>query len=180
MTDLTKKEIILIVAYLSKNRGIGFQGKLPWGRIEVDITNFKARTMGHTVIMGKDTLASRDGKPFKGRQNIVVSTTLTTENLPEGVLLAKTLEEAIAMATGEKIFIIGGVGLYQEAIEKDLAHTILATVIYDDLECDRFFPEIPNHWLVVDEGNKGMDPGSEIDIRFVKFKNTRNPLRLAA
>lgn len=173
-----QKEIIIIVAYLANNRGIGFQGKLPWQTIEADMTQFKARTMGHSVIMGKNTLASLNGQLLSGRQNIIVSATLNQEDLPNGAFLARTLEEAIGMATGEKIFLIGGVGIYKEAMEKNIANTIIATIIHEDLECDRFFPVISNNWQTVYQGTKGIDPQSELSIQFATFKNKKNPFLL--
>lgn len=174
------KEVIIIVRYLSKNRGIGYQQKDPWQNIEAATNHFNAHTTGHTVIMDEDTLASLDGRILSKRQNIIVSTTLNQEDLPQEALLAKTLKEAITMATGKKIFLIGGEGIYKEALESGIANTILATIIYDEPECDSFFPKISNSWIVVHEGAKGIDPQSEILIQFVTFKNKSNPFLLVS
>ena len=67
----------LIVAYC-RNRGIGFQNKLPW-KLSQDMNRFKNLTIGNgnnAVVMGKNTWESlpQKYKPLPKRANIVLST----------------------------------------------------------------------------------------------------------
>lgn len=175
---LTDKEIILITAYLANGRGIGFQGKLAWedNPIKTDLNRFKKETMGNTVIMGRGTMDSMNRKHLPGRENIVVSNSLKQEELPKGFLLAKSIEEALQMATGEKIFPIGGEHIYNYVVQHNIANKILTTVVHADLPADRFFPSLEeSQWRNVSTGNPVIDEKSGIKIHFETFINKQNP-----
>ncbi|MDE7278708.1 MAG: dihydrofolate reductase, partial [Oscillospiraceae bacterium] len=61
------------IAAVSENRGIGKAGDLLFN-IPEDKRFFRRTTLNHTVIMGRKTLESLpNGKPFKDRNNIVLS-----------------------------------------------------------------------------------------------------------
>jgi dihydrofolate reductase len=65
----------MVVAY-GENRGIGFQGRLPW-RLPSDMRRFRELTIGGTVLMGRKTYQSLPDayRPLPGRRNVVVSAT---------------------------------------------------------------------------------------------------------
>lgn len=178
MQNITDKEIIVIVAYLANSLGIGYKGNLPWKKIKADMDRFKKETTGHTVIMGKDTWLSipEPYRPLPDRQNIVVSTTLQPSELKKRALLARSLNDAIHIASREKIFLIGGAGIYKEAMETGVANKIIATEVYKDLDADRFFPSI-NHqlWRTVSEQNPPLDTTGGIKIQFLTLVNIKNP-----
>jgi dihydrofolate reductase len=172
------KEIIIIVAYAANNRAIGRNGGLPWKNIPTDMKRFAEETSGHTVIMGRDTYWSIPEKyrPLSERQNIVVTTTQTQKDFPDSVIVCTSLDEALKKSSHQKIFLIGGTGIYQEAMNRGLANTILATIVYLELEpCDRFFPEMGNEWQNIAQEQKGLDEKTGIPIRFVTFMNRKNP-----
>ena len=62
----------LIIACDPKG-GIGFDGKLPWSKIEGDLPRFKALTTGKVVLMGRNTYDSLPKKPLPNRINWVKS-----------------------------------------------------------------------------------------------------------
>ena len=126
--------ISIIVAY-SKNRVIGYKGKMPW-KIKGEQLWFKELTLNHTVIMGRKTYESI-GKPLENRLNIIVSSTLFFDE--ENLKTARSLNEAISLANSEEVFIIGGQQLYEEAIT--IADTLYITEIDIEVEGDTFFPE---------------------------------------
>lgn len=130
-------EISLIVAY-GKNREIGENGDLPWGRgLPADLANFKKLTSKKCVIMGRKTFESLGKKPLPNRENIVVSSTATGV---DGVLTALNLPSALALARYET-FIIGGARLYEEGLQ--VASKIYATEVDGEFSnADTFFPEI--------------------------------------
>ncbi|EDW14131.1 dihydrofolate reductase [Drosophila mojavensis] len=147
----------LIVA-VCENFGIGFKGDLPW-RLKSELKYFSRRTKRindpskrNVVIMGRKTYfgVPPSKRPLPDRLNIVLSTTLTQKELPEGVLLCGSLDEA--MQTLEKkplcdqvenIWIVGGSGVYAEAMESPRCHRLYITKIQERFECDTFFPHIP-------------------------------------
>ena len=126
--------VSIIVAY-SKNRVIGYKGKMPW-KIKGEQLWFKELTLNHTVIMGRKTYESI-GKPLDNRLNIVVSSTLFFDE--DNLKTARSLNEAISLANSEEVFIIGGQQLYEEAIT--IADTLYITEIDIEVEGDTYFPE---------------------------------------
>ncbi|WP_241426350.1 dihydrofolate reductase [Geobacter benzoatilyticus] len=130
--------IVTIIAAMAENRVIGKDGAMPW-HIPDDLARFKSITMGHPVIMGRKTFESL-GRPLPGRQNIVL--TRREGYAPEGVTVARTLDEALELAgAAREVFICGGGEVYREVLP--LAGRILLTVIHDAYEGDTVFPEIP-------------------------------------
>jgi dihydrofolate reductase len=130
-----------IVVAVAEDRAIGRGGCLPW-RLFTDLQYFKAVTLGKPVIMGRRTWEERQGRPLKGRMNIVLSHSL--KEVPQGVLIAGSLDEAIGMAAHAgftEAAVIGGAALFAEAAPRaDVLHiTRVHTRVPD---ADTFFPEI--------------------------------------
>ena len=142
-----------------ENNLIGKNNQLPW-HLPSDMKYFKNQTWGMTVIMGRKSLESL-GKPLQGRKNIVV--TRNRDWHPEGVQVAHSIEEAIALAkqTGvNEIYILGGAQIFKEALP--LVDRVYLTRIHHKFEGDAYFPELPPaEWKLVksnprqpDEKNK--------------------------
>jgi dihydrofolate reductase len=93
--------------------------------------------------MGRKTWDSIPPKfrPLKGRNNIVISRSPTTE---EGKILTSSLQGAIeeAMKGEGRAFVIGGAQIYKAALERKETKRILLTRILSDFECDTFFPVV--------------------------------------
>ena len=137
-------KIAIVVAY-DEDRGIGAHGDLPWGRsLPGDLAHFKRLTDGGSVIMGRKTFESIGSRPLPNRQNIVLS---RSPIAIDGVLYAKSLEEAINMAQDD-IFIIGGQGVFEEALPQ--VSTIYATEVHHTFsDVDTYFPVPSDTWLEV-------------------------------
>jgi dihydrofolate reductase len=127
---------VSLIAAMAKNRAIGIANGLPW-RLPADQRYFKAKTMGHTLIMGRRTFESIGQRPLPGRKTIVVSR--RPDYAPVGVEVARSLEEALAKAEGEEVFVAGGQGIFREALAR--AHRLYLTRIEQDFPGDTFFPE---------------------------------------
>ena len=134
MTVQKKVELHLIAA-VARNRVIGNNGQIPWN-IPEDLHRFKELTAGHTVIMGRRTFESI-GSSLPGRENIVVT---STSNEISGCRIVRSLTEALHLAGGEKVFIIGGERLYREALE--YADYLDLTLVDTVPEGDTYFPEV--------------------------------------
>ena len=93
--------------------------------------------------MGRKTWESipEQHRPLSGRFNVVVSRTL--KHVPDGVVLAGSLSEALKAASkAERIFIVGGAEIYREAMPH-VDDVFLTEVEAHIDDCDAFFPEIP-------------------------------------
>lgn len=97
---------------------IGAHGGMPW-HVPEDLAHFKALTLGAPVVMGRRTWESFPPRfrPLPGRRNIVV--THQDDWQSAGAERAPSLEAALALADEggpERIWVIGGGGLFREAI----------------------------------------------------------------
>lgn len=139
--------MISIIVAIDRNNAIGRNNDIPW-HISADLKRFKSITMGHTVLMGRNTWESLPFKPLKGRRNIVISKSMAAV---EGMEVAKSVDEAIRMVKDEEVFVIGGEQIYSQTI----VHADRLIVTHVDMvaeKADRFFPTIDmNIWKVTEE-----------------------------
>ena len=134
-----KKHIVLITA-MTMNRVIGKEGALPWC-IPEELAWFKARTLGHTVIMGRKTWESlpEKSRPLPTRWNIVV--TSQPDYQADGAIVARSLTHALDMAQpGTSVFVIGGASLYEQALP--MADAVLISLVHQLVEGDTYFPKL--------------------------------------
>lgn len=121
---------------------IGRDGTMPW-HLPEDLAHFSALTGEDVVIMGRLTWESLPPKyrPLPRRTNIVVS---RTEDSFPGAASASSLEAALEVAEeldeGSLCWVIGGGGLFEEAVET--ADWIEVTEIDAEIEGDTFAPSI--------------------------------------
>jgi dihydrofolate reductase len=126
---------ISLIAAMGSNRAIGVDNRLPW-RLPADQRYFKAKTMGHTLIMGRRTFDSIGQRALPGRPTIVV--TRQPGYVAPGVEVAYSLDEALAKAQGDEVFVAGGEAIFREALPR--AHRLYLTRIEQDFPGDTFFP----------------------------------------
>jgi dihydrofolate reductase len=157
---------ISIIVAMARNRTIGINNSLPW-RCPEDLKYFKARTMGHHMIMGRKTFDSI-GKPLPGRTTVVV--TRNSNLLIEGCRIAHSLEEAIAACTGdEEIFVTGGAEFYRQAVA--VADTLYITEIQQDVEGDAHFPEFDkSNWQETSREIRSQETPQPLEYHFVTYR----------
>ena len=161
-------EKAIIVAY-DKNRVIGQNGDMPWGRsLPADLVNFKRLTRNSNVIMGRKTFESIGSRPLPDRENIVISSKPTGV---KKVLTAMNLRSALALSR-YPTFIIGGSQVYKDALDIPEIDTIYATEIDAEFpDADTFFPDINmNIWEEVDRIHHPADAENSYDFDFVIYK----------
>ncbi len=141
--SLNKKENtpeLTIIVAAAENDAIGKDNKLIW-HLSDDLKRFKNLTNGHYIIMGRKTFESFP-KPLPNRTHVVI-TRQSDYQVPEGVIVVNSLEEAInATKSDPQPFIIGGGEIYKQALP--LANKIELTRVHENFEADAFFPEIDN------------------------------------
>lgn len=127
-----------LIAALAENDVIGADQDIPW-RLPDDWRRFKATTMGHHLIMGRKTWETI-GQPLPGRTTVVISR--TRPDLPQGVLLATSLDQALRVAeeAGDgETFIAGGAEIYRQALPR--VDRLYLTRVHTTLEGDTRFPD---------------------------------------
>ncbi len=161
-----------IISAVDKNLGIGKDNDLPW-HLSADLKHFARTTKGGTVIMGGNTWLSIPEKyrPFSERLNIVISHHEEFP-LPEGVMLAHSIEEALQIAEdyhpSGKAFIIGGGYLYKTSITHPNCEELILTELEHAFEVDTYFPQIPEDFKVVEQSD--MQEENEIYFKFVTYR----------
>jgi len=140
--------MITIIVAVDSNNGIGYRNSL-LTHLPGDLPRFKKITMGHCLIMGKNTWESLPQKPLAGRKNIV----LTDNELDcfECAETARSVDDALGLCDrGREIFIIGGGSVYRQFMP--LADRLMVTHIHREFNADIFFPRIdPKEWYVSEE-----------------------------
>jgi dihydrofolate reductase len=137
--------ISLIVA-MAANRVIGRAGQLPW-HLPGDLARFKRITMGYPLIMGRKTFESI-GRALPGRRTIVLSR--QADYRAAGCRVVNGLDEALKLVwDDDEVFICGGEEVYRQALP--LAQRIYLTELDRAVAGDSFFPEIPEHFLAIEE-----------------------------
>ena len=117
-----------IIAAISLDRIIGAyskkgkKGYIPW-TARGDQTLFKDITMGHTVVMGRNTHESI-GHVLHGRKNIIVSGTMEVPS--DDIIVVPSIKAALA-ESGDNTWFIGGREIFREAMS--LVDEIKLTVI---------------------------------------------------
>jgi len=157
--------------------GIGAAGGIPW-KLPADLAHLKKITSDtavpgtrNAVIMGRvtwDTIPDR-WRPLPGRLNVVVSRQPHLA-MPEGVVLATGLEQALLAARGvhdvERIFVLGGGDIYRQSFALDGCRRIYLTRVLGRFECDTFLAPIPSRFRresLMAEGREG-DLGYRIEV----------------
>lgn len=146
------RQVSLIIA-IDENGGIGINGELPWSLSE-DMAFFQDVTtrqyekgMTNVVIMGKNTWLSIPEKfrSLTNRINIVISTTLTTEEVEKEnktnttTYITKSLSDALILCHEKNlkyIFICGGKKIYDEAMQTLIFNHIYLTEIKKSYDND--------------------------------------------
>lgn len=157
------KSIQAIVA-MDENGAIGRQGDLLC-HLPADMRHFKEVTMGYSIVMGRKTFESFPRRPLPGRQNIVITRNAGWQY--PGVTVAHSLDEALAAAQTDTVFIIGGAQVYEQALPHvDVLHL---TVIHARwATADAFFPVLDlNDWQEVSREHHESDHRNAYEFDFI-------------
>lgn len=160
-----------IIAAVADNGAIGKDNDLLW-HIAEDMKYFRRTTVGHPVVMGYRTFLSIGGKPLPKRDNIVISTRPWSD-VPEGVQVAGSLEEAYTLADKPdvtEVFVMGGGETYRKALPT--ADKLYITHVHTTIsDADTFFPAIdPAIWETESATPAATDPETGYEYDFVVYR----------
>jgi dihydrofolate reductase len=139
MKGMDRPQITIVVAR-AQNGVIGRDGKLPW-HLPADLKRFKDLTMNTVMVMGRKTFESLPGL-LPGRRHVV----LTRDSYwrAEGVRVAHDIEEALTLAAGQPISVIGGADIFR-----------LFLPLADRIELTEVLADVPGDTIIDDPRGAG-------------------------
>ncbi|NLZ69945.1 MAG: dihydrofolate reductase [Clostridiaceae bacterium] len=193
------------VAAVDANWAIGRDEELLF-RTRPDMRHFQRLTTGHTLVIGRKTLATLPrGLPLANRYTLILSRNpdlaneLTreveaaiAEGREKGINVAAgnfsvcgdteslKAEIAVLQAMGEAVFVCGGASVYRLLLP--YCHEAIITHYHHAAdEADAFFPDLARlrHWRLTENLGEaeGTHEGSVVRMSFHRYTNTR-PLAL--
>ena len=162
------RRIAFVVAF-DRNRVIGKAGRLPW-RLPDDMQHVREVTMGKPLIMGRRTYESI-GRPLRGRANIVL--TRDPAFHPEGVLVARTADEALTLAGDvAEVIVFGGAEVYRQFLP--IADRIYLTQVDADVGGDTYFDFGGTDWRVLENTPHAADERHPYSFNFLTLERIRS------
>ena len=160
--------IAFVVAY-ARGRIIGRDNALPW-KMPADMRRVRELTMGKPLIMGRRTYESI-GRPLEGRTSIVL--TRDPAFRAEGVLVARSEDEALALAGGApEVIVFGGSEVFARFLPR--ADRLYITEIDADIAGDRTFPDIDRReWRETERVEHAADERNAHPYRFLTLDRMR-------
>ena len=160
--------MIYAIVHVYKEWGIG-KGNDMMFSLPKDMKFFRETTLGHTVVMGGNTLRSFPGqKPLKNRVNIVLSRGQVRDDCII-VRSYEALKNEVKSRENEDIYVIGGGEVYRELLP--YCHGVLVTKVDAVGGAEVFFPNLDERedFVCVDEGEPIEDNGNII--HFTRYEN---------
>ena len=157
--------MIAIIVAKANNNVIGSKNNLPW-YLPADLKHFKTVTLGHAVVMGRNTFQSildRLHKPLPGRDNIVL--TRDESFSYDDVRVIHNVDDIKQLGD---VFIIGGAEVYRQTI--NLADILYVTEVHASIKGDVTFPEIDASWQETSREFHKSDEKNQYDYDFVVYK----------
>ncbi|MDR2040378.1 MAG: dihydrofolate reductase [Bacteroidales bacterium] len=134
--------MISAIVAIDENNAIGYNNQL-LTHLPNDLKYFKRTTLGHPVIMGRNTYESLPVKPLPGRKNIIISKSFSEA---PGSIVVSSIEDALEQCDdSEECFITGGMQIYRQMMP--YVQKLYITRIHHRFEADVYFPDIdPDIW----------------------------------
>lgn len=150
---------------MDRSRLIGSSGGLPW-HLPEDMARMKQLTMGHILVMGRNTYFSLPEKyrPLPWRRNIVITRTAI-----EWVETYASIDEFLDSMSREWVkqcFLFGGAQLYNAFFSRGLVDRVECTLVDGHHEGDIFVDEWRDQYEIV--GKKGFSRGVFLSYRSQK------------
>lgn len=159
--------IAFVVAF-DRRKVIGKDGRLPW-RLPDDMKHVRQLTTGKPLIMGRRTYESI-GRPLPDRTNIVL--TRDPAFRPEGVIVARTPDEALALAgDAPEVIVFGGAEVFRHFLP--MTDRIYLTEVDADVGGDTYFDFGGTDWRVLETETHPADERHAYPFKFVTLERIR-------
>lgn len=131
--------------------GIGSANGLPWPKLPGDLAHFRRLTSAavegkrNAIVMGRKTWESTEvkGRPLPKRLNAVISRRAL--EVPAGVVVARSLDEALSATSGEDVdttFVVGGAQIFGDAFPHAALRYVYLTRVLGRFACDTHIPDL--------------------------------------
>ena len=159
--------IISHLVAISNNFVIGVNNDLPW-KLKKDLQHFKTYTQSKAIVMGRKTFESI-GRPLPDRKNIVISSTLNSQ---DGIEVVENLDLGIKTASkwnkkntqNEEVVLIGGGYVFEES--QNIVNKLVLTRVDCAIDGDIFYPKIDfSNWKKISTESYQQDFENEYDFR---------------
>ncbi len=156
---------ITLIAAMDRNRVIGSGNRLPW-RLPAEMALFTKHTLGKTVLMGRKTFESLP-MPLKDRRNVVL--TRQADYAREGCEVVHSMEDALKLADGEELMVIGGADIYEQFLP--YANQLQVSLIETEVQGgDAHFPQWNSaEWVLKDSERREADEKNAFSFTFQTF-----------
>ncbi|EDV28973.1 uncharacterized protein TRIADDRAFT_52382 [Trichoplax adhaerens] len=174
---------------MTRDRGIGYKNDLPWKlRNEYKYfarltTSTKDSAKKNAVLMGRNTWVSipEKNRPLRNRINIVISSQLRAEEVPEGVHVVASIPEVIELVQSpllkdivETVWIVGGAPVYKGFMSHPQCDRIYLTKLDANYECDVFFPEMSDDFKEISDPDVSQEVQEENGLKYTFHVYQRN------
>ena len=144
-----------LIAAVDKNWAIGYKNQLLVS-IPSDMKQFRQKTTGHIMVMGRKTLESfPGGLPLKNRRNIVLTSNRNYQ-VKDAVIVhsEEELKEELKKYDTDEIFVIGGESIYR--MLEPLCDEAFITKIDHSYQADSHFPNLDADpsWVLKEESEE--------------------------
>ncbi|MCD7752719.1 MAG: dihydrofolate reductase [Lachnospiraceae bacterium] len=145
----------LIVA-VDSNWAIGNKGKLLVSIPNDQKNNFRARTVGNVIVLGRKTMDTfPQRRPLPNRTNIILSH--NPEYTVKDALVLHSLEELLEELKkypSESVYVTGGDSIYRQLLP--YCDTAYVTMIDHVYEADAYFPNLDQDsaWIMTEESDE--------------------------
>lgn len=159
-----------VIVAVDQYWGIGCNGEL-LEMIPADMKDFKEKTMGKVVVMGRGTFESLPGRrPLQGRTNIVLTKSVHLDC--EGIIICSSLAEMFSTLyryNNDDIYIIGGESIYQQCMQ--YCSEAYITKIEKEYKANKHFPNLDDRpeWKCIEDGP--LQHYKDIPFKFTIYKN---------
>jgi len=161
------------IVIADQNWGIGRSGKL-LAHLPGDLKYFKEKTLGKTIIIGRETFDSMGGRLLPGRETLILS---RREDFNPNCPVVHSLDEALEYVKNKKdedLFVAGGEAIYKLFLP--YCDTFFVTKIYHAFSADRYFPNLderPDEFIIKWRG--GVMEENEVRYEFIEYHHRKEP-----
>jgi len=144
---------VQLIAAIDDSFGIAKKGRLPWD-LRSDRKYFRDKIEVGPVVMGWNTFAANNYKPYGSGSNIV----MTTRQLEfaQGVWILHDAANFFKK-NKEDIWVIGGGQIFKKALS--YATHLYITQVRGNFDCDVFFPSFEDKFKMTDEQSTQIENG---------------------
>ncbi len=163
--------MLSIIVAKARNNVIGNNGQIPW-KLHDDLKQFKEKTTGHNIIMGRKTFESL-GRILPNRKHIILTKNQDYSIDDERVDIVHDVQELQKYVDDmQENFVIGGAAIYD--LLMPYCNKMYVTEIDDDFEGDTVFPKIDKEeWNEVSRVQGPKDEINDFKYYYVTYEKKR-------